>query len=638
MLNIFCIGVAILIILGVALLYHVWIKVTPEEGWASAIMTILVLIYIAGLIGDTRYGLYVIYIGAVIGALAGIVALFRKQEHSLKTVFTPGILMMFGITAVGAVAFKGMHICNWDELYQWGKAANYMMEYNQFPNSSAFSGEAILLSNTTFFHYFISKISAAAIGEITESNYYVSNLLLWFSALILPFSGAGWKDWKRVWGFGFFHFMLTAVIFVQPYYNIYTDQAAAYWTGGLIAWFLFEKCNRRNAYILPLVLLNVGMMKNMVGPLFAIVAIIAVVIVSYSRHRERGNKIISRNWGKIIFSKKGLFGISVVLSPVVFIGIWSLVINKNGLFRFNAGVNATESKDRLLLTIKAMIKWILRSVTLHEDRLYLSYGAFILITIGLVCIIYPLVMDRTEFTHYKRLMYIYIAGFAGYFLIMLFAYMTVFGYEDSIRAMSLNRYYSDYMMLGSVPLTVPLFCHSDMDIKPYVNILKKGFVLVSLLCILYSSSDYLLENLIHAYAMDTSVYSKREKLIGYTDKIKDITGEKGKIYFVDQKHTGIYTLVADYEMGDQLSRTGMCFHFRKDAKEAILGMTDYPIDNLPAVLATQGYEYLWVYNTDDYFNDSMEVLFGLEEIKAGNFYKVVTADNSVKLEFMERIK
>ena len=637
MLNILCIGVTILIILGVALLYHVWLKVTPEESWASAIMTILVLIYIAGLIGDTRYGLYVIYIGAVMGALAGIVALFRRQEYSLKTVFTPGILMMFGITAVGAVAFKGMHICNWDELYQWGKAANYMMEYNQFPSSSAFSGEAVLLSNTTFFHYFISKISAIVMGEITESNYYVSNLLLWFSALILPFSGAGWKEWKRVWGFGFFHFMLTALIFVQPYYNIYTDQPTAYWAGGVIAWLLLQKCNKRNVYLLPLILVNVGLMKSMVGPLFAVIVILAVVVLYCSMRSEQGKKILPENWRKILFSKKGMLGILAVLSPVLFMGIWSLVIKNNGLFRFNGG-SAPGEKDRLTLTVKAMIKWIFESVTLKEDRLYLSYGIFILITVGLVCVVYPLIVDKEKLVRYQRLMYIYIIGFAGYFLVMLFAYMTVFGYVDSIQAKSLNRYYSDYMMLGVLPLTIVLFYHFHENGGKYTYMIKNGLIFAALICIVYGSSDYFLENLVHIYALDTKNYAEREQMIDYSEEVKELTNETGKIYFVNQNKSGLFTLVADYDMGDQLSRGGMCFHFRKDTSEPILGLTEYPIETLPQVLAEQDYNYLWVYSTNDYFEENMKELFGLKKVRKGNFYKVVKDGANVELEFMERIK
>lgn len=638
MLNVLCLGITLFVILGLALVFHVLLRINPEESWASAVMTILLLVYVTGLLGNTQYALIVIYLAAAVGIIMAMAALVRKSEYSLKTIFTPGIIMMFGIAGIGIVAFKGIHVCNWDELYQWGKAANFMLEYDRLAGGSDFEGESILLSSTTFFHYFISKISAVAMGKITESNYYVSNLLLWFSALILPFSGTGWKEWKKVWGFGLFHFLLTALIFVQPYYNIYTDQATGYWSGALIAWFLLEKCSRRNVYLIPMILLNIGLMKSMMGPMFAVIVILAIVVLYCSARLERREKILPNNWEKIVFSKKGLFGCLIIIAPVLFMGIWSLIIRDNGVFRSNDGLVKPGEEKRLILTIKSMLNWIFESVTLKEDSLYLSYGIFFLITLGMVFIIYPLILNKKKLVRYYSLMYMYIAGFAGYFLIMLFAYMKVFGYVDSIHATSLNRYFSDYMILGVVPLTIPLFHSSDTKKGPYISVIKKGIIFVSLLCIVYGSSDYFLQNLVHIYALDTKRYADREKMISYAKKVKKLTNETGKIYFINQKRSGLFTLVADYEMGEQLSRGGMCFKFREDTSEGIMGLTDYPIETLPDVLEEQGYEYLWVYSTNEYFNENMEELFGLDDIKNGRLYKVIKTKDGVELEYVGKVK
>lgn len=638
MLNVALIGITLLILIGLSLLFHVFIKVTPEESWASAIMTILVLVYIMGLFGNTGYALLAVMILASVGIIVSVAAFIRKSDYSFCTFFSPGIVMMFGITVVGVVAFKGMQICNWDELYQWGKAANYMVEFDRLPGGEGFSGESVLLSSTTFFHYFMSKLSFIVMGDITESNYYVSNLLLWFSALILPFSGDGWKDFRRIWGFGIFHFLLTAMIFVQPYYNIYTDQATAYWTGGLIAWLLLGKYSRRNIYLVPLILLNVGLMKSMVGPMFAVIAVMVMVILYCVSCVEKKESILPKNWKRYLFSKKGLAGLCAVLSPVILIIIWSLVTGQNGLFRFHTAEAAPGEENRAALTLKSMIGWIFKSVNLKEDCLYLSYGIFILITAGIVYLIYPVILDKKERLRYNSIMYAYIVGFAGYFFVMYFAYMKVFGYVDSIRAMSLNRYYSDYMMLGVVPLTVPLFKMSLSEKRRHVTAIKKGIIFVSVLCIVYGSSGYLLQNLVHVYALDTNNYSEREKMVNYTEKIKDITGESGKIYFINQKKSGLFTLVADYELEDQLTRGGMCFKFRKDTSEPILGLNEYPIETLPTVLIEQGYEYLWVYSTNSYFNKNMEDLFGVQKVKNGNFYRIVKDENRVKMEYLGKVQ
>lgn len=635
MVNAVFVGVTLLVIMGLALFFHVIVKVTPEEGWASAIMVILALVYITGLFGNTTIALFIIYLVAIIGIIMSVVAWIRKDKNSFKTFFSPGIVMIFCLAGVGVIAFHGMHICNWDELYQWGKAANYMVEFDKLPNGSDFSGESLLLSSTTFFHYFFSKISTFFMKDITESNYYVSNLLLWFSALLLPLSGDGWKDWKRVWSFGLFQFLFTAIVFVQPYYNIYTDQPTAYWAGGLIAWLLLGKCSKRNVYLIPLVLLNVGMMKSMVGPMFSGIVIVAVLVLYCTFCHTRKKSILPKEWKHYLFSKRGFFGLLAVLSPFVFIGIWSVVTGKNGIYRGNG---MTMEEGRVSLTIKAMVGKLFDSVNLHEETLYLSYISFFLIVVGFVVVLYPVMLDKEEELKYRNLMYVYLVGFAGFFFVMVFAYLKIFGYTESTQALSLERYFSDYMMLGIVPLSIPLFKRSKKEKLQKINLLKKGIILIAVICMVYGSSDYFLENFAHTYAMEKENYAEREKFVSYAKAVKGYTNETGKIYFINQKKTGLFTLVADYELGEQLSRGGMCFNFRKDTSTPVAGLTEYDISLFPSVLAEQGYEYVWVYTTNNYFNENMKELFGLKKVKDGNFYKVVRDDSGVKLEYMGKVQ
>lgn len=638
MTNAVIIGIMLIVAMGIALLYHVIVKVTPEEGFASSVMTILLLIYIAGMLGNTQVALWIIYVVSSVGIILSVIKWMKKDAYSLKTFCTPGIVMIGILVAFAVVAFHGLNIYNWDELYQWGKAANYMVEHDCLPSGADFSGETVLLSSTTFFHYFMSDLSASVIGTITESNYYVSNLLLWFCAILLPFSGDGWKSWKRIFSFGLFHFLLSSLIFVQPYYNIYTDQATAYWAGGVIAWLLEEKCNKRNLYLIPFVLINVGLMKSMVGPLFAFIVVMSVIVLYVTNCKEKGKRIISSDWKRVLFSKKGLFGTVAVLSPLVLIGGWSLITSENGLFRYNGGVVNPGEEDRAVLTLKSMIGWIMESVTLHEEQLYLSYGVFFLITVAIVYILYPLIMDKRQTRRYQNLMRVYITGFALYFVIMFVAYMMVFGYVDSTRAMSLNRYFSDYMMLGAVPLSVPLFQWTIQESNNYVAAIKKTLIVIFTICILYGSSEYFLQNLTYTYAMDTKSYAEREKMIGLCDEIEELTNGTGKIYFINQKKSGLFTLVADYELDEQLSRNGMCYKFRQNTSESILGLTEYPIETLPQILQEQGYSYVWIYSSNAYLEENMDEIFGIEDVSNGDFYQVEIKDNTVGLSYLESIR
>jgi hypothetical protein len=204
--------------------------------------------------------------------------------------------------------------------------------------------------------------------------------------------------------------------------------------------------------------------------------------------------------------------------------------------------------------------------------------------------------------------------------------------------MSLERYFSDYVMLGIIPLTIPLFLKLQREQTKHVSLLKRFVVMFAVLVIVYGSSGYILPRLSHVYAVDTENYKEREKFVSYAKQVKKYTNETGKIYFINQGKTGLFTLVADYELGDQLTREGMCFNFRKDTSEPVNGLTEYDIDTLPEVLAEEGYDYLWVYSTNDYFNENMQELFGLKTVKNGNFYRVNCDGDEVDLEYLGRVK
>ena len=641
MLNVMLIGLTLLIILGVAMLFYSVVKVTPEESFASAVMLILIVIYATGLCGNTAIGVYLLYGSAIVGVAAAVALSIQRKKALVLSFFTPGILMVIAVAGFGVIAFHGLQVCNWDELYQWGKAANYMVMYDQLPSGVNFSGESVLLSSTTFFHYFIARLDYVITGTIVESDYYVSNLLLWFSAILLPISGTTWKDRRRVWAYGIFHFLMTALLFVQPFYNIYTDQPTAYWAGAMIAWILMDKWNLRNVYLIPLVLVNVGLMKSMVGPLFAVIVIAALVTVHCIGRRNEGKRILPVGWYRKVLSWKGLLAIVAVASPFLLMGVWSARTGQNGLFRFTTSFFGDGQKERAVKTLKSMIDKAFQSVTLHDTRFYLTYAMFFVLTIGMVCAIAPLLLDRKRLAKYRGLAYLYMAGFAGYFLVMFVAYMTVFGYMDSIRAQSLNRYYADYMMLGIVPLTLPLFLPSgreDERSREFGVFVQKGFFVISLVMILYGSSTYLLSSMTHVYAVDTKKYQEREKLTKYAETVKQLTGEEGKIYFINQSKSGLYTLVADYEMDDQVSRGGMCYKFREKGTKQNSALTEYPIDTLPSVLTEQGYAYVWIYSSNDYLEENFKEMFDIKKIKNGDFYKVLGTEHGTVLEYIGNVQ
>lgn len=628
--------ITLCVIAGVSMLFFVFTKVTAEEAWASAIMSVILFIFFTGLFGSTKLGLYAVYGASALGFISAVIFSVKEKKNVLFRFFTPAVLMVFALTIFVTLCFRGLMVSNYDELYQWGKAVHYMLANDTLTMGADYSGDALLLSTTTVFHYFTAKLGAIVSGFPIESDFYVSNVLLWFSAVILPLSGITWKEKNRVFAFGIFNFVLAALIFKQPYYNIYTDQATAYWSGALIAWFFLRKNQKNNIYLIPLILINVGMMKSMEGPLFAVIAILAAVVIWIADKRENSESLLIKDMGKLILSKKGLFGALIALSPLILVVVWSKIVGRNGIFRGSLTIEG-DFKVRLLKTVKAMIGMLFESVTLKEKYFHLTYLIFILITITLVYIIYPKVVDKKDQMRYKSLMLIYLIGFFGYFLIMLFTYMTVFPYEDSIEAISLYRYYSDYMMLGVLPLAYPMFLATESEGNEKIVMFKRCAFMFSVIGILASCGYYIPRNLVHMYAVEDETYGERENFKSYKKQIDKLTGGEGKIYFINQKEKDIFTLVADYDFGDRISRGGMCFLFRPEYDGRVNALTEYPIDELPYILSEQGYSYLWVYSKNKYLSMNFEEIFGEKDLKNGSFFKVIPGENGADLKPMGRI-
>lgn len=637
MTDLICLGITAVLLLGIGCFYHTVVRVSPEEGWASGLMTVMSAIFLSGLFHDTRVGLFAVYLVGVTGLVIGLVQGIRGKAYSIRSFLVPSIVMVLGVTGLSAIAFHGFHVCNWDELFQWGKAANYMVLHDRLPNGADYSGQNLLMSTATVFHYFVARIGAWVTGSPVESDYYVSNLLLWFSAVILPLSGTGWSGWKKVFGFGIFQLFFSVLAFVQPCYNIYTDQATAAWAGALIAWLLLKKCTKRNSYLVPLILINVGMMKSMVGPLFAGIVLLSIVCLYLTDRKYEKKAFLPPDWGKQLLSGKGLFAVFTVISSVFYTVIWSFIIRRNAVYRTNEEEPA-EHADQLVKTVKSMLAKVFETVNGEDDSIYLSYAGFFLITLILLTVVYPVFLEEKWYVRFRNLLAVYLGGFFGYFLVMLYAYLHVFGYVDSVRAMSLDRYYSDYILLGILPVSVPLFVQLQKTQSKEKGLLKRFITMGLTLCMLYGVSGYLLPKSAHIYAVDTAKYKERERFLSYAKQVRKKTGEEGKIYFINQSRSGLFTLVADYELGKQVTREGMCFKFREDTSEAILGLTEYGIETLPEVLDREDYEYLWVYSLDDYLVEQMDALFGTGNLKEGSFYRVLKSGKRVTLEPMGRIK
>lgn len=642
--NILILSINVLVILMVAFFFYKSMDFFPEEGIAMAIMSIMLLIYITGMMGDTRLAIVLIYAIAFLGGIQFVSNrkfIWKRDDSGVvrHAFFTPAVIIFILVFAFAVAAFTGVLLLNWDELAQWGKAANYMVDNNRLPYGGDFDGAEVLLSSTTFFLYYIAKPTSTVLRQIDESQYYVANLILWFSAVLLPLSGTGWKSAKRSILYAVLVFASMSFLFIQPYYNIYCDQACSLWAGALIAWHMFGRKSRCFPLLTLMILWNVSLFKNMVGPLFAVIAVMAIGVFNFigkgDTFKERLNAV--KSFYKV---PDYLYGCAAVIVPFLPTVIWSGFVGQNALVRSGSIVN---TEDKLRLTVGSALQKVFISVSNKEAFGVVSYFTFFIFSLLLGTILCRFYFKGRKRVACQWIYKLYQAGFVCYWGILIYSYMTAFGYADSITAASIERYFSDYMMLGLIPLTIPFFLDGGESVIQKGKRTKKIEQLMAV--ILSVTVSILIGSSFIGYATTwflykETVYKERVKIRDYVKNIERITGGEGKVYMICQDEYGFPVIVADYEASSQIRREGMPYYFQDaDEPKDIAGLVDTKIEYLPEILETGGYEYLWIYKKDDFFENYMKENYYLDNTKNGDFYKIERIrEGKYKFVLLENIK
>lgn len=624
--------IQLILFLSLGMFWYKLLKWSPEESVCMAVMCIITVVLIGGYFGYAQVALILINCLSILGLLLFVggkhIKVLGISEQKGMTFFSPGIILIILIFFYGVVSFWGLEICNWDELHQWAKAVVFMLNNNGLPQGSNFDGESVLLSSTTMFHYYFCKLTKIATHNIEESNMYVSNLILWFSAIMLPLSNLGWKDWKNYFCYAITIFLSMNILFVQPYYNIYCDQPVTMWAGALIAWIVFCEKKKYHSIFIVLAIMNISFMKNMMGPLFSII-ILVVLFLRYLFMFDSKGKDKIKAVLKGLTIQKVIYGIICCISVFLVTVLWSIHINENALVR--AASTQKGGEDRFKLTmISGLSKWF-QSVNLNTTFPAVTFFVFLIFTIVIGYIVIDKYITEQKEKIYKSLIILYVIGFFGYFAIMIYSYMTTFSYADSIVTGSFNRYLSDYILLGLIPVILPVYLNSTSQ-KGKVNIMA---IALLLFFAAGTTKDFASKSLGWLQKQEDT-YLVRQAFNSYKEKINKYMDSDEKIYMINQSEDGYYTVVADYEFGLQLKRGGMCYYFTEKEKD-IVGLSQVNIHVLPEILFND-YGYLWIYKTDDYFDDKVFDILRIKPPTDGDFYKVIKENGRLRLKYLGNVQ
>ncbi|MCM1157282.1 MAG: hypothetical protein NC300_02140 [Bacteroidales bacterium] len=586
-------------------------------------VSVIIGVFLLGLTGHAQYIYFLLIFLAAAGLLAFIAdfSVVKGEKASLKkrlvSFVNPSIIALTFIFIYSVIAFHGTIFTYPDEIFQWGPAVRYMVEKGQLPYGTDFSGASVTLSTATMFQYLW-----AGFKTFNESNCFIGNFLLAMIPVYLPFSGATWKDWKKIGAYTLVVFLSLNVLTYVKYYNLLQDFVLPMWAGGIIAWLLWQKKKELNWGLLLGMLMCIGSMKSMVSPLFAVMIIIVLMIRQVLIYRPGKVKDLLNR--KVI-----LLSGAVLLSVVIFSIVWSALINQNVYNRFSVFDSRYKSLSGIA---KGIINGIFTvySGTTGSFPYYSYFMVFIFEAVGMLIL-------RKKFSNLEEkqkctiIFSLYLIGFVAYLLVMLYAYARIFGAAESAIVAGLERYLAYYMLLGCIPWLSLLFSDDYLERGRYLKTVRVAMII---LLVLGTGSSFISKISVVGIE-DNSAYQMREEIQEQVDMMNTLTGGDGKVCILgvisyDESKMFAYELERRYSWNTDCYQM---YHRQLEDVETFCDMVRYP-----QLIEQQQYDYMWIYHYDDLMESeqikNIQYKYGLKKLKDGDLYQVEKSSGESRMIYL----
>lgn len=627
MVNLLYLMMFFILFLFLSLTWHQLMAMTPEESIVFSAIFIMVCVFFLGIIGKAELIYTIMIIFSVLGLLAFLVnfSLVKSKDHQsmfyrIGIFLSPSIIILCVIFVYTIVAFKGAMFTYPDEIFQWGPAVKYIYDTGSLYYSEDFTGEIVTLSIASMFQY-----TWTGLGAFYEKNCIIGNFILAFIPVFLPFSGTGWKNWKKVALYTIMLFLSLNVLTYVKYYTLLQDFILPLWAGSVVAWLLWKKTTKINLWVFFGALICIGAMKSMVGPLF--VGIIMILYLVNDFVLEQRDNVIS------LFCKKNLLMLVLsALSGYSITFVWSLLLKQNVLDRSNPSGQVQKSINDIVNSVIGKTFYIYSNP--NESFPNVSY--FIMFSILLMLIYYLYNTRDAEYKNKKIYMValkFYALGFVGYLLIMIYAYITVFGVNDSKNVAGLERYLAYYMILG-VPTIVSLLVKEKLFLADNK---KSNVVIIGMLLVLiFATGNNFVEKVSTIYIMGDSDYKLRLEMKSIGQTIRNITNQDGKIFLLGEIGAGESKCLT-YELGRQYTWNEDCYKmYIRAGEDSVIYCNAV---KYPSVLVDLHYSYIWCYDvSEENKYNKLKYYYGLQDIKDGDFYKLYFEDGKIEAVLLGNIK
>ena len=653
--------VYLLMLLAVAIGLHLLINIKIEQSVFLSVCLFFVIMFVSGLNFGLSTGFYII-VALSIASLAFILFKTVTKRIKLLDIATPGIAVFIIAFVIYYFSTQGALLHLWDEATHWGTTAKKMYYYNELWTSG------LQTFATPLFHQVMLKLTG-----YKESALYLSQWVLFLACVILPLSGIRWKKSYLAAMFAMASIFALSAIFQDGNLSLYADAILAFFFAALlVGWFVekergWKKYIWAGAGVFMLVQLKSGSGTSLAAMfvIFAVlsdallikgnltrkklyldslksIAIFAVIIIissyTYGSFEDTFTGVESGGGGpskELLTSAAFIIFSALMLVTLVLFTLYSINLFKNNLNK------KAQKKIKIWLIISSSLTFVavlavlfyttilrpdfdvrttvLNFISAFQDTYMLGMPVIYLVAAISAVFIMNIILSAKS--QRKEMVVFYSAAFffSGLFIVgVLYAYLSSFSLGEAVNMASFDRYVGTAVMFAVIFAFAPLVSGSGMPLKSNI----KTYLLLGICTVLLGTQYIPSYKAAQVSRQEALVFRQTE--IKAAEYVKERVGDDAKVFLLLQGDKGFVFNWMRYEF-TPLTTNGGYWAFGDDggANRA------WPKDKLRTFLNDANYDYLYIFNTDEYFNNQFGHLFGEYAPESKTLYKFSYSDGAV---------
>lgn len=598
-----------------------------EECLPVVAIAAMEFLFLGGVFGALRFSVYAL---AGLALLLCIFAVCRlRRVESERAVFfenalTPGFFLFLAVTVIMPILCGKLQLYSWDEFSHWGLAAKDMFLSNAMPYRS---GSHVTMRSippfVTLFQYFFLRLG----GSYSEPVIYAAQNLLCVILLLPMARRIERRNWQGIVPLALLISCLPLVFFPNYWFSAYVDTllglALAYSIGSYFA------DEQKGIFALISASLGISlliMMKNL-GLEYAVIPM-ALILFDYLFVWRKAESLRRVSSGRrvacavmcllLMLGARGVFELALLANGKASSEVTLLLRLFGGAVSGGtetasaavaAGTDATASavENALGGFLKAYqiegISTFLQFWRLdNTDRFgifTLSYWSLYVLFSGFGLLLLWLLRGEKDFKSLRVCVGGLILGFWVYALLTLIGCIFVFPARQARVLLSFDRYMRSCYLAMLAVLLLLLFR----------RIAKKHLLLALTVAACLFVMNASPGEIVFRIGGRSAEYSVPIPAVHVETELGALDAETDRVAFVSQGDSGFHKLCVSYHAMPLQVQQCVAWNFvPEDGQRDDIRMFIEP-ETWLGTLNAQGFTHVYLYRTDDYFNEAFACLF-----------------------------